>query len=355
MSTSRLTLLSDAAQSGLAGLQRVRGVWWSIVQTSLAAGLAWYITHDLLGHPQPFFAPIAAAVCLSATNVLRAQRAIQMMFGVTLGIGVGMLVVHLIGTGAVPIAVAALLALCVAVLIGRGFIGQGLMFVNQTTVSAILVLALYRSGVSLERIFDALVGGGLAIVFAVLLFPANPLTVLSGARSGVLEAVYDVLCRTTEYAAGRKPAPKDWPLSAVDRVHEQLGGLIGARTTARQIARGAPRRRGMRQAVYAADQQALYVALLAGSVMQLARAVAPVLHGPDWLPQPAHAVLADLGEATELADSDPALASAHVEAASRHAAALQSHAEEKTDVLLAGVVQACVDDLRRVIDLHEPP
>ncbi|OBF80810.1 hypothetical protein A5791_00470 [Mycobacterium sp. 852002-51163_SCH5372311] len=352
MSTSRVTLLSGAAEGGRAGLQRVRGVWWTILQTAVAAGLAWYITHDLLKHPQPFFAPIAAAVCLSASNVLRAQRAIQMMVGVTLGIGIGTVVQKVIGTGAVPIAVTALLALCVAVLIGQGFIGQGLMFVNQTTVSAVLLLALYRSGVGAERIYDALIGGGLAVIFAVLLFPANPLAVLGGARAGVLNALYDVLCRTADFAAGRKNAPSDWPLSAVDRVHEQLGNLIQARNTARQVVRAAPRRWGMRQVVYAADHQALYAALLAGSVMQLARAVAPALHTPDWLPQPMPAVLVDLAQATSLADSDPARASAHVEAARGHAAALQSSAAEKTEVLLAGVVQSCVDDLQRVIDLR---
>jgi uncharacterized membrane protein YgaE (UPF0421/DUF939 family) len=348
-----LTLWSKAADNGKAGVQRVRDVWWTLLQTAAAAGLAWYITHDVLHHPQPFFAPIAAAVCLSASNVLRAQRAIQMMVGVTLGIGVGTVVQGVLGTGAVPIAVTALLALCVAVLIGRGYIGQGLMFVNQTTISAILVLALYRSGVGPERIYDALIGGALAMVFAVLLFPANPLVVVGAARSGVLSALHDVLCRTTEYAAGRKAAPRDWPLSAVDRVHEQLGGLISARTTARQVVRVAPRRWGMREAVQAADHQALYVALLAGSVMQLARVVAPALHGPDWLPQPAHAVLADLAEATSRAESDPAAASAHADAARRHASALESHANEKTEVVLAGVVQSCVDDLQRVIDLSQ--
>jgi uncharacterized membrane protein YgaE (UPF0421/DUF939 family) len=176
--------------------------------------------------------------------------------------------------------------------------------------------------------------------------------VLGGARTGVLNALYDVLCRTADFAAGRKNAPSDWPLSAVDRVHEQLGNLIQARNTARQVVRAAPRRWGMRQVVYAADHQALYAALLAGSVMQLARAVAPALHTPDWLPQPMSAVLVDLAQATSLADSDPATASAHVQAARGHAAALQSGAAEKTEVLLAGVVQSCVDDLQRVIDLR---
>jgi uncharacterized membrane protein YgaE (UPF0421/DUF939 family) len=352
MTESLPMLWSKAAENGVAGLQRVRSVWWTILQTASAAGLAWYITHDVLGHPQPFFAPIAAAVCLSASNVLRAQRAIQMMVGVALGIGIGTVVQKVIGTGAVPIAVTALLALCFAVLIGQGFIGQGLMFVNQTTVSAVLVLALYRSGVSGERLYDALIGGGLAVVFALLLFPANPLVLLGNARVEVLNALYEVLCRTADFAAGRKKAPSDWPLSAVDRVHEQLGNLIEARTTARQAVRVAPRRWGMRQVVYAADHQALYAALLAGSVMQLARAVAPALHTPDWLPQPMPAVLADLARATSLADSDPGTASEHVDAARRHAAVLQSGAREQTQVLLAGVVQSCVDDLQRVIDLR---
>ena len=92
------------------GLKRLRAVWFTLVQTSVAAGLSWYLTHDLLGHPQPFFAPIAAAVSLSISNVLRAQRAIQMMIGVTLGIGMGTLVQGLLGPGALAITVAAFIA-----------------------------------------------------------------------------------------------------------------------------------------------------------------------------------------------------------------------------------------------------
>ncbi|OOK66057.1 putative membrane protein [Mycobacterium kansasii] len=52
-------------------MQRLRAVVWPITQTSVAAGLAWYLTHDVLHHRQPFFAPISAVVCMSATNVLR--------------------------------------------------------------------------------------------------------------------------------------------------------------------------------------------------------------------------------------------------------------------------------------------
>ncbi len=354
MSTSLLTLPSTAYAAVLAAFKRLRGRWFTLVQTSIAAGLAWYLAHDVLGHPQPFFAPIAAAVCLSISNVLRAQRAIQMMIGVTLGIGMGTLVQGLLGTGAVPIAIAALIALSVAVLIGHGYIGQGMMFANQTVVSSILVLALYRSGVGLERIDDALIGGCLAIVFAVLLFPADPLKVLRRARIGVLGVLQRVLSRTADIATGRIVAAPDWPLSAVDRVHEQLGGLIGARTTARQVVRISPRRWRLRDSVQGADHQAVHVALLAGSVLQLARAVVPAVDGCcGRLPQPVPEVLVDLAAATALADSDPAGASAYTAAARRHASKLHSDARDKTDVVLADVVQACVDDLQRVIDLRQ--
>jgi Fusaric acid resistance protein-like len=159
MSTSLLTRATD---NGLAAVQRLKNVSFALAQTSVASGLAWYLAHDVLAHPQPFFAPIAAAVCLSISNVLRAQRAVQMMIGVTLGIGTGTAVLALLGTGAVAIGVVTLIALSVAVLIGRGFIGQGMMFANQTVVSSILVLALPRSGVGYERVYDALIGGCLA-------------------------------------------------------------------------------------------------------------------------------------------------------------------------------------------------
>jgi uncharacterized membrane protein YgaE (UPF0421/DUF939 family) len=349
MSTSLLTRATD---SGLAAVHRLKDIWFTLVQTSVASGLAWYIAHDVLAHPQPFFAPIASAVCLSISNVLRAQRAVQMMIGVTLGIGMGSLVLALLGTGAVPIAVVTAVALSVAVVIGQGFIGQGMMFANQTVVSSILVLALPRSGVGYERVYDALIGGCLAIVFAVLLFPADPLTVLRRARIGVLDALHGVLSRTADFTAGRKQAPHDWPLSAVDRVHEQVGGLIQARNTARQVVRFSPRRWKLRNTVQGADHQAVHVALLGGSVLQLARVVAPALEGCNWLPQPVHAVLAELVAATALADTDPVAATEHAAAARRLASELHSDDLDRREVVLADVVQACIDDLQRVIDLR---
>ena len=164
---------------------------------------------------------------------------------------------------------------------------------------------------------------------------------------------HGVLARAADFAAGRREVPSDWPLSAVDRVHEQLGGLIGARTTARQVVRVAPRRWGLRDSVEAADHQAVHVALLAGSVLEVARAVAPHVDGPcSRSPQPVHAALVVLAAATALADSDPAGACAYTAAARHHVSELQAGARDKGQVVLADVFAACVDDLQRVIDLR---
>lgn len=334
-------------------LRLLRTRWFTLLQTAVASGLAWYIADDVLAHRQPFFAPVAAAVCLSISNVLRAQRAVQMMFGVTIGIGVGSAVVQLVGDGPVPIGLAAFISLSLAVMIGRGFIGQGMMFANQTVVSSILTLALYRTGVGYARIDDALIGGCLAILFAVVLFPANPLKVLGRARVDVLETLHRVLSRTADYAAGRNEAAHDWPLPAVDRVHAAVGELIQARTTARQVVRISPRRWGLRDAVRGADHQAVHVALLAGSVLQLARRVAPALDGCDWFPRPVHAVLAELVAAAAVADTDPAAATERAAAARLLAKQLHAAARDRREVVLADDVQACIDDLQRVVDLRQ--
>jgi uncharacterized membrane protein YgaE (UPF0421/DUF939 family) len=102
-------LLSSAVRGAQ---RRVADAGWSVVQTPVAAGLAWYIAHTLLGHHQPFFAPTAAAVSLSKARVLRGQRALQLMVGVVLGISVGTAVKAVAGpaegaSGAVALAVAA--------------------------------------------------------------------------------------------------------------------------------------------------------------------------------------------------------------------------------------------------------
>lgn len=340
----------------LAAIHRLRTAVWPITQTSVAAGLAWYLTHDVLHHRQPFFAPISAVVCMSATNVLRSRRAAQMMVGVALGIVVGTGVHDVLGSVTIAMGVAVFLALCVAVLIGRGFIAQGMMFVNQTAVSAVLVLAFNPAGeVMGERLFDAVIGGGLALIFAVLLFPANPVVMLRNARAAVLAALHDTLIDIGEVADDPARAAPEWPLSAFERLHSQLGGLIEARETARLVVRLTPRWWGARDTIRHVDQQSARLSMLVSGVLHVARAVTWRLDG--HLPQPLHLALADLAAGTAQADADPAAAKEHAAAARGRALKLEADARDRSQVVLADIVYACAEDLQRVIELpaRKPP
>jgi uncharacterized membrane protein YgaE (UPF0421/DUF939 family) len=188
------------------------------VQTPVAAGLAWYIAHTLLGHHQPFFAPTAAAVSLSKNRVLRGQRALQLIAGVVLGIGIGTAVKAVAGPipggfGAVAIGVAAAIALLAALAVGGGFFANGVLFVNQSATSAILMIAVAGTATGPERLSDALIGGGVTLVITVVLFPAAPLPLIQHAVQQVFAALRDTLARLAELAGTGRTADPEWALA----------------------------------------------------------------------------------------------------------------------------------------------
>lgn len=345
----KTSLLGGAAGEGSAAVHRLRTVLWPITQTSVAAALAWYVTHDLLHHQQPFFAPISAVVCMSASNVLRARRATQMMVGVALGIAVGGGAEGFFGAGRIGIGVAVFGALSVAVLVGRGAMGQGLMFANQTAVSALLVVVFSHTGIVVtERLFDSLIGGGLALVFALVLFPADPKRLLGDARAAVLAAARETLVQTGEILKNADMPGPDWTKTVSDNLHQQVGALIEARSTAEVAVRRAPRRWASRGLIREIDAQSAQLGLFASCVLHLARSVTRPL-GREAAPA-LQAAVAELTLATGLADSDPAAADAHLLAARRYATDLQAGARDRIEVVVAEVVSGCADDLQQVID-----
>ena len=138
------------------GVGRVRASGWAVAQSAVAASLAFFIAQVVLGHERPFFAPIAAVICLSFTHGSRPRRALEIVFGVAVGLMVADLLVLFIGTGTVQIAVVVLLAMVAAI-----FSGGGTILVNQAAVSAILVVVLQPPDAvfSPNRFLDALAGG----------------------------------------------------------------------------------------------------------------------------------------------------------------------------------------------------
>ena len=48
----------------------------TLLQTGVAAGLAWYLAHNLLHHRSAFFAPVAAVIALGLAPGNRTRRAV---------------------------------------------------------------------------------------------------------------------------------------------------------------------------------------------------------------------------------------------------------------------------------------
>ncbi|MBB6349135.1 FUSC family protein [Nonomuraea muscovyensis] len=166
----------------------------SIAQAAVGAGLAWTVAVNLLGHPHPFFAPIAVLIGLGVGLGQRLRRVAELVVGVSLGVGVGDLLVAWIGSGPWQIALVVALAMTTAVLLDGGA-----LFVGQAGSSAVLVAALLPGDGSggLDRMLDALTGGVIAIA-AVALLPASPFFLAARHASTVLDALSTVLERAAQ-------------------------------------------------------------------------------------------------------------------------------------------------------------
>lgn len=178
--------LRGRSRSGAAeAWQRVRGGFALAVQAGVAAGLAWWLAHDVIGRPTPFFAPIAAVITLASSVGQRVRRTSELVLGVAIGIGVGDAIILVIGSGPWQIAFVVLGAILAATAIGGGP-----PLVVQSAASAVLVATLTSGpGQPYTRFFDALVGGAVGLVVMTLLLPLNPLTVVRRAVDPALTAL----------------------------------------------------------------------------------------------------------------------------------------------------------------------
>lgn len=172
-----------------AGAGRLRANAWPILQTAAAASLAYFLATFVLGNEQAFFAPIAAVVTLGLSLGQRGRRAVEVAIGVALGLAIADLIVLLIGVGSAQIGVVVAIAMAAAVLFG-----DRTLFVNQAAISAILVVVLQppQDAFTLDRLLNALVGGGVALTIHHL-FPVNPERVVERAARPIFEELASVL------------------------------------------------------------------------------------------------------------------------------------------------------------------
>jgi uncharacterized membrane protein YgaE (UPF0421/DUF939 family) len=209
---------------------RTRRLWSStvpILQCSLAAGLAWWLAHDILDHGSPFFAPIAAIISLGLSFNQRLRRSLELVGGVTVGIGVGDLLIGAIGTGPWQLGAVVALAMTVAVLADRGPLVP-----MQAASSAVLVATLLPPGShgAYDRMFDALIGGVVGVLVAALL-PNHPALRPRRDAAKVLDTMRRVTRALGKGLSDGDRVQLDWALEtarttqpALDQFRADLGG-----------------------------------------------------------------------------------------------------------------------------------
>jgi hypothetical protein len=213
-----------------------------IAQSAIAAGLAWELALQIPDHGRPFFAPIAAVIGLAADRGRRGRQAVQMIVGVVLGILVGAAVVAAVGVGGWQLVLASALTLVVST--GAG--APPLIRI-QSTASAILVVALHVPGsnLALQRLIDALIGGGIAVLLARFLFPVDPLSLVRREAASLRASLADALVATAAALEGRDRHAAEAALVRLDELDDRR--LEDALALARDVVRRAPRRRPLRR------------------------------------------------------------------------------------------------------------
>ncbi|MFD6678625.1 FUSC family protein [Micromonospora parva] len=220
-------------------LHRVRMAGGLAVQAGLAAGLAYFVSHRLLGNPQPVFAPISAVGTLAASVGQRFRRTVELIVGVGVGVAVGDLLIYFLGTGAWQLGLVVTVAILLTI-----FAGASVAIVIQAAATAVLIVTLSPSTQNLEipRFVDAFLGGGIALLVTAVLLPLNPLRVINRAARPALDLLATQLDATADGLRNRDRATIQGALERLRNNKEELATLGEAIEGAKETATLSPAR-----------------------------------------------------------------------------------------------------------------
>jgi uncharacterized membrane protein YgaE (UPF0421/DUF939 family) len=364
LSAERSRDLLDAARArtrltARSRYSRAKAAGWPVLQTALAAAIAWLIATRALGHDDPFFAPVAAIMSLGATRGQRPRPAIEMMLGVALGVGVGDTLVHEFGRGIVQLGVVVALAMAIAVLVGAGRV-----LLTEAAISAALVVTVSPStggGFPPQRLIDALVGGAVALLFSQVLFPVNPLRLVRDAAESVLTELGETIADVAAALEARDLDAAEDALGRARRANDDWSRFDQALDVGRETARFAPRRRRLRSRMAELRDAGLPVDLMVTDTHVLARGAVRALMIDDPLPDELIGALRDLADAcrcigselgqTERADEVRELALR----ATRMATCSVRPEENLSASVLVGYTQATAADILRALGVEREP
>ncbi|MFC6011291.1 FUSC family protein [Nocardia lasii] len=218
-----------------ASVARLRLSTIPIVQCALGASLAWFIAHDVIHHPEPFFAPTAAVVSIGVSFGARVRRSVELVVGVAVGIGIGDLFIAQVGTGVWQVALVVGGAMAVSV-----FLGSGALMTMQAAGSAVLISTLNQAPAEgPNRMIDALIGG-LVGVLMVALIPLHPVRRAREHAADVLSVMSKSMISCADGLLEQNSNKVADSLSAVRNTQSQIDSLRDALAGGREVSRISP-------------------------------------------------------------------------------------------------------------------
>ncbi|MBQ1016848.1 FUSC family protein [Micromonospora sp. D93] len=265
------------------------------VQAGLAAALAWWLAHDLLGNPNPVFAPTAAVGTIAAAIGQRTRRTVELLVGVGLGIAIGDGLVLLIGTGAWQTGVIVTLAIAIAL----GLMGRGGTVVSQVGGTAVLIATLSSSQRNLElpRVVDAVTGSVVGLIVVALLLPLHPMRVLHRAAAPVFDALAAYLRDIETAMRSSDPNRATHALDGLRAMGPDVERLREALSGAEEVVTVAPVRWHWRRHIERYDQGVNHMVRVIDDSRALARRSATMIQYQEKLPHHLPDAVAALADA----------------------------------------------------------
>lgn len=287
---------------------RVAGIWrawsgdiWLLLQATAAATVAWAVAKQIGDHSNPFFAPIAAVVALSFGRGERGLSALRLLAGVGIGITVGELMVVLLGGDYWSLA----LAIFIAVVIARG-LGADRLLRNQAAAAAILTVAVADGQAGLDRLLDALIGAGVALIFTQIVFTPPPVAMVRRAERAALTSMQDGLRLIAEAIERGEGGLTPLAAEQLRAVRDQLSELTRAQRASRRVLRHSLLWRSQRSLLEEVLVDASRLDLLGAGCLMLMRTAIAVDPSQAQILYPAMRKLAGIlaGLASDLDDTE---------------------------------------------------
>lgn len=217
------------------GLRRSRQSVGPALQMTICAVGAYAFAQYVLGHQGPLFAATAALISLGFSREPRTRRVLEVGIGCTLGITIGEILLHVLGTGLWQAAVVLFLSLMLA-----RFLDRGVIFTTQLGLQSLLVVLLPApDGGVFTRSLDAIVGG----LFALLVTMLAPRDPRREPRSNIRDLLHElsaVLRQSADALAKSDPTLAWHALVRARNTQPQLDALALSVRDAREIARISP-------------------------------------------------------------------------------------------------------------------